>query len=34
MEISDITIEAVKMTPKRHNVQLIVKTFVLKDKTQ
>ena len=34
MEISDITIESVKTTPKRHNVQLIVKTFVLKDKAK
>jgi len=32
MEIFDITIESVKMMPRRHNVQLIVKTFVLKDK--
>jgi len=32
MEISDITIESVKAIPRRHNVQLIVKTFVLKDK--
>lgn len=32
MEISDITIESVKMAPRRHNVQLIVKTFILKDK--
>lgn len=32
MEISDITIESVKATPRRHNVQLIVKTFILKDK--
>lgn len=34
MEISDITIESVKTTPKRHNVQLTVKTFVLKDKAK
>ncbi|MFH0839947.1 MAG: type 4a pilus biogenesis protein PilO [Candidatus Omnitrophota bacterium] len=32
MDISDITIESIKTAPKRHNVQLIVKTFVLKDK--
>lgn len=30
MEVSDIKIEAGKANPKRHNVQLIVKTFVLK----
>ncbi len=34
MEIFDITVESVKTTPKRHNVQLIVKTFILKDKTR
>lgn len=34
MEISDITIENVKTALKRHNVQLIVKTFVLKDKAK
>lgn len=34
MEISDITIENIKATPNRHNVQLIVKTFVLKDKAK
>jgi len=32
MEISDITIESLKTTPRRHNVQLIVTTFILKDK--
>ncbi|MEA3306001.1 MAG: type 4a pilus biogenesis protein PilO [Candidatus Omnitrophota bacterium] len=30
MEISDIEIEAGKVNPKRHSVQLTVKTFVLK----
>ncbi|MDD5680621.1 MAG: type 4a pilus biogenesis protein PilO [Candidatus Omnitrophica bacterium] len=34
MDVSDITIESVKTAPRRHNVQLIVKTFVLKDKNQ
>lgn len=32
MEISDITIESLKTAPRRHNVQLIVTTFILKDK--
>ncbi|MDP3789087.1 MAG: type 4a pilus biogenesis protein PilO, partial [Candidatus Omnitrophota bacterium] len=32
MEISDIIIESLKTTPRRHNVQLVVKTFILKDK--
>lgn len=32
MEISNITIESLKAAPRRHNVQLIVKTFILKDK--
>ncbi|MDP3788819.1 MAG: type 4a pilus biogenesis protein PilO [Candidatus Omnitrophota bacterium] len=32
MEISDITIESLKTTPRRHNVQLVVKTFILKGK--
>ena len=30
MEISDIVIQAGRVNPKRHNVQLIVKTFILK----
>lgn len=30
MEVSDIRIEANKTNPKRHNVQLIVKTFISK----
>ena len=30
MEVSDIRIEAGRINPKRHNVQLIVKTFILK----
>lgn len=30
MEVSDIRIEAGKINPKRHNVQLVVKTFLLK----
>ena len=30
MEISDIKIEAGRVNPKRHNVQLIVKAFILK----
>lgn len=30
MEVSDITVEAGRVNPKRHNVQLIVKTFILK----
>ena len=29
MEVSDIRIEARRISPKRHNVQLIVKTFIL-----
>ncbi len=34
MEISDITIESVAATPRQHKVQLIVKTFILKDKNR
>ncbi len=30
MEVSDIRVEAGRINPKRHNVQLIVKTFILK----
>jgi len=30
MEVTDIKIDANMMNPKRHNVQLIVKTFILK----
>lgn len=30
MEVSDIRIEAGRMNPKKHNVQLVVKTFILK----
>lgn len=32
MEVSDIRIEAMRTNPKQHNVQLIVKTFILKIK--
>jgi type IV pilus assembly protein PilO len=34
MEISDIKIESGKANPKKHNVQLIVKTFILKGDVQ
>jgi Tfp pilus assembly protein PilO len=31
MEVSHIRVESTKLSPKRHNVQLIVKTFILKE---
>ena len=34
MEISDIRVEAGRISPKRHNVQLIVKTFILKGESE
>lgn len=34
MEVSDIRIEAGGVNPKRHNIQLIVKTFILKGESK
>ena len=34
MDVSDIKIEAGKLNPKRHNVQLTVKTFILKSEAE